>query len=52
MVLYLETQLDEAYRQYCLLQVKKDMSFVQREDFRVLYEFLMEQAYGEIDEGD
>jgi|TARA_R110000823_G_scaffold60523_1_gene144798 hypothetical protein len=52
MVLYLETQLDEAYRAYCLMQVKADLPFVKREDFRVLYEVLMEQAYGEIDEGD
>jgi hypothetical protein len=50
MVLYLESQLDEAYREYCLLQVRHDASFVQREDFRVLYEKLMEQAYAEIDE--
>ena len=50
MVLYLESQLDEAYREYCLLQSRHGIAFVQREDFRELYEKLMEQAYAEIDE--
>jgi len=45
MVLYLESQLDEAYREYCLLQVRCDVPFVKREDFRSLYEKLMEQAF-------
>jgi len=52
MVLYLESQLDIAYREYCMLQVKNDMPFVKREEFRVLYEKLMEQAFGELDEED
>tara|TARA_R100001463_G_scaffold62242_1_gene115119 strand:- start:1532 stop:1696 length:165 start_codon:yes stop_codon:yes gene_type:complete len=54
MVLYLESQLDLAYREYCMLQVKNDMPFVKREDFRTLYEMLMEQAFEglELDEED
>ena len=52
MVLYLESQLDVAYREYCMLQVRNDMPFVNRESFRDLYEKLMEQAYEEIDEED
>ena len=52
MVLYLESQLDTAYREYCMLQVKNDMPFVNRESFRDLYEKLMEQAYEAIDEED
>ena len=44
MVLYLESQLDEAYREYCLMQVRHNVAFVQREDFRALYEKLMEQV--------
>ena len=40
MVLYLESQLDVAYREYCMLQVKNDMPFVNRETFRDLYEKL------------
>lgn len=50
MVLYLESQLDEAYREYCLMQVRHNVAFVKREDFRALYEKLMEQVYAEIDE--
>jgi|TARA_Y100000361_G_scaffold115285_1_gene105904 hypothetical protein len=49
MVLYLESQLDTAYREYCMLQVKNDMPFVKREVFRVLYEKLMEQAFEGLD---
>ena len=54
MVLYLESQLDLAYREYCMLQVKNDMPFVKREDFRTLYEMLTEQAFEglELDEED
>ena len=52
MILYLESQLDQAYREYCLLQVRNDMPFCNRENFRVLYEKLMEQAYEAIDEED
>ena len=52
MILYLESQLAQAYREYCLLQVRNDMPFCNRENFRVLYEKLMEQAYEAIDEED
>jgi len=52
MVLYLESQLDTAYREYCMLQVRNDMAFVKREEFRDLYEKLMEQAYEGLDEED
>ena len=45
MILYLEKQLEDAYRIYQLNQVKKDMSFMKLEDFRVMFEDIMEVVY-------
>ena len=45
MILYLEKQLEDAYRIYRLNQVKKDMSFMKLEDFRVMFEDIMEVVY-------
>ena len=45
MILYLEKQLEDAYRIYRLNQVKKDMSFLKLEDFRVMFEDIMEVVY-------
>ena len=51
MILYLEKQLEDAYRIYRLNQVKKDMSFLKLEDFRVMFEDIMEVVYSsEFDE--
>ncbi len=47
MILYLEKQLEDAYRIYRLNQVKKDMSFMKLEDFRVMFEEIMEWVYYE-----
>jgi hypothetical protein len=44
-ILYLEKQLEDAYRIYQLNQVKKDMSFMKLEDFRVMFEDIMEVVY-------
>jgi hypothetical protein len=44
-ILYLEKQLEDAYRIYRLNQVKKDMSFLKLEDFRVMFEDIMEVVY-------
>jgi hypothetical protein len=44
-ILYLEKQLEDAYRIYRLNQVKKDMSFMKLEDFRVMFEDIMEVVY-------
>ena len=38
MILYLEKQLDECYRIYCLHQVRQDMPFMSRENYRVQFE--------------
>ncbi len=45
MILYLEKQLEDAYKIYRLSQVKKDMSFMKLEDFRVMFEDIMEVVY-------
>ena len=45
MILYLEKQLEAAYKIYQLNQVKKDMSFMKLEDFRVMFEDIMEVVY-------
>ena len=50
MILYLEKQLEAAYKIYQLNQVKKDMSFMKLEDFRVMFEDIMEVVYSEFEE--
>jgi hypothetical protein len=42
MLLYLETDLDNAYKIDCKERTKKDKPWVKREDFRGLYENLIE----------
>ena len=37
----LEKQLDECYRIYCLHQVRQDMPFISRENYRVQFEEIM-----------
>jgi len=44
-ILYTEKQLEAAYKIYRLNQVKKDMSFMKLEDFRVMFEDIMEVVY-------
>jgi len=45
MILYLEDQLEGCYRQYCLHQSRHDMSFMTLDDFRNMFEDLMEVIY-------
>ena len=52
MILYLEKQLDECYRIYCLHQVRHDMAFMSREDYRKQFEEIMEKIYSDEDEGE
>ena len=47
MILYLEKQLEDAYKIYRLSQVKKDMSFMKLEDFRLMFEEIMEVVYSD-----
>ena len=42
MLLYLETDLDNAYKIDCKERTKKDKPWIQREEFRGLYEELIE----------
>ena len=42
MLLYLETDLDNAYQIDCKARTKKDKPWIQREEFRGLYEELIE----------
>ena len=51
MILYLEDQLEECYRQYCLHQVRQDMPFMSLEDYRNMIEDLMAVIYKD-DDGD
>ena len=50
MILYLEKQLEDCYRKYCLHQVRHDMPFMQLEDFRNMFEDIMEVAYKDSEE--
>ena len=45
MILYLEDQLEACYRQYCMHQVKQDMPLMSLDDFRDMFEDLMEVIY-------
>ena len=45
MVLYTEEQLEDCYRRYRLHQVKKDMSFMTLENFRLMFEDIMAVLY-------
>ena len=50
MILYTEKQLEDCYRQYCLHQVRHDMPFMKLEDFRNMFEDIMEVAYKDSEE--
>ena len=45
MLLYTEKQLDKAYRIDCKARTKCNEAWVQREDFRPLYEDLLRVLY-------
>jgi hypothetical protein len=45
MILYLEKQLDESYDVYRKHQIKHDGSFITRDQFRTMFEELMEVVY-------
>ena len=45
MILYLETQLEACYKQYCKHQIKQNMPFMSLEDFRNMFEDLMAEIY-------
>ena len=45
MILYLEKQLDEAYDVYRKNQIKHDAAFISKENFRTMFEELMDVVY-------
>jgi hypothetical protein len=47
MILYTEGQLEKCYKQYRLHQVRKDLSFMKLEDFRLMFEDMMLIIYSE-----
>ncbi len=49
MILYLEEQLEAAYKKYCKHQAKQDMSFMSLDDFRNMFEDLMAVVYQDSD---
>ena len=49
MLLYLEEQLEAAYRKYCKHQSKQDMPFMSLDDFRNMFEEIMAIVYQESD---
>jgi|GEM_PF-1799136 hypothetical protein len=50
MILYTEEQLENAYNVYRRHQIKLDMSFLKLEDFRAMFEEIMEWVYYEQEE--
>ena len=50
MILYTEEQLENAYNVYRRHQIKQDMSFLKLEDFRTMFEEIMEWVYYEPEE--
>ena len=50
MILYLEEQLEEAYRKYCMHQAKQDMAFMSLDNFRNMFEEIMAIVYQEAEE--
>ena len=42
MILYLETQLENAYAVYRRNQIKHDAAFIKKENFRTMFEEMME----------
>lgn len=47
MILYTEEVLEDCYKIYRLHQMRKDVPFIMKEDFRVLFEEIMNRIYEE-----
>ena len=52
MLLYLEDQLEQAYKSYCKHQARQDLPFMKLEDFRNMFEDLMTVIYTDEEEED
>ena len=49
MILYLETQLDKAYNVYMKNSMKQSKPYMTKEEFRTMFEELMEVVYEDVD---
>jgi inorganic pyrophosphatase/exopolyphosphatase len=49
MILYTEEILDKVYKLYQLKQAKNNLGFMQREDFRTLFEEQQQAIFDQID---
>tara|TARA_B100001063_G_C16466029_1_gene405487 strand:- start:330 stop:479 length:150 start_codon:yes stop_codon:yes gene_type:complete len=49
MILYLETQLDKAYNVYMKNSMKQSKPYMTKEEFRTMFEELMEVVYENVD---
>jgi len=45
MILYTEKQLEDSYNVYRRIQIKNDMAFVSLDNFRVMFEQILEILY-------
>ena len=48
MILYTEKQLEDCYNVYRIMQIKQDMAFVTLQDFRIMFEQILEILYKDI----
>jgi len=49
MILYLEKQLDKAYNVYMKNSMKQNKPYMNKEEFRTMFEELMEVVYENVD---
>jgi len=50
MILYTEEQLENAYDVYRRNQIRQDAAFISIENFRIMFEQIMEVVYNESEE--
>ena len=48
MILYTEKQLESCYNVYRIMQIKQDMAFVSLDNFRIMFEEMLEKIYEDI----
>tara|TARA_Y100000114_G_scaffold150893_1_gene166896 strand:- start:1262 stop:1414 length:153 start_codon:yes stop_codon:yes gene_type:complete len=46
-ILYTEKQLENSYNAYRRMQIKKDMAFVSLENFRIIFEEILQELFHE-----
>ena len=48
LILYLEEDLDRAYRIDCKMRTRQDLAWIKREDFRKVYDELLQELIEEV----